>query len=152
VLIPLPLIGSVLWRNMVARWCDAVRLGVQAGLDLPRAINLAGEAVASPTLKADGRELAAALESGQPIDRAANGMMLLPATVPAVIALASQTNDLSTTLATLSDMYQQQAETRLTAIPGLLTPVLVILVGLVIGTVIIGLFLPFVTLISALMR
>src|SRR6185369_1254856 len=112
VLVPLPLIGSVLWRNMVARWCDAARLGVEAGLDLPRAIELAGDAVASPTLRADGRELTAALASGQPLDRAADGMLLLPATVPAVIALASRANDLPTTLGTLSEMYQQQAEAR----------------------------------------
>src|SRR5687767_10587247 len=45
VVLPLPLIGPVLRRNMIARWCDAVRLGVEAGLDLPRAVQLAGEAV-----------------------------------------------------------------------------------------------------------
>jgi type IV pilus assembly protein PilC len=153
VLVPLPLIGSVLWRNMAARWCDAARLAVQAGLDLPRAIELAGDAVASPTLKADGRELISALQSGQPLDRAGDAMLLLPATVPAVIALASQqSHDLPTTLGTLSEMYQQQAETRLGTIPGLLTPLLIILVGLVIGTVILALFLPFITLITALMH
>jgi type IV pilus assembly protein PilC len=153
ILVPLPLIGSVLWRNMVARWCDAARLAIQAGLDLPRAIELAGDAVASPTLKADGRELIATLQSGQPLDRAADTMLMLPATVPAVISLATQqTHDLAMTLGTLSDMYQQQAETRLGAIPGLLTPLLVIIVGIVVGTVILAMFLPFITLISGLMH
>src|SRR5687767_4652775 len=32
VMLPMPLIGPVLKRNLVARWCDAVRLGVEAGL------------------------------------------------------------------------------------------------------------------------
>jgi len=68
------------------------------------------------------------------------------------MALAGQTHDLATTLATLSEMYQQQAEMRIGSIPVLLTPLLVILVGVMVGTVILGLFLPFLSLISALMR
>jgi hypothetical protein len=38
----MPLVGPVLKRNLIARWCDAVRLGVEAGLDLPRAIEAGG--------------------------------------------------------------------------------------------------------------
>ena len=150
VIIPLPLIGSVLWRNMIARWCDAVRLAVQAGLDLPRAIELASEAIASPTLREDGRELIRALESGQPLDRAADRMLFLPATIPAAMALSDRSHDLAATLATLSEMYQQQAEVRLGMIPGVLTPMLIILVALLVGVVIMGLFLPFLALIRSL--
>ena len=126
-MLPLPLIGPVLRRNLIARWCDAVRLGVEAGLDLPRAIELAGEAVASPRLKRDGDELIGALSSGKTPDAVIGSTRLLPATVPAAMTLAAQNSDLPRTLATLSEMYQQQAETRLNLIPGLLTPLLILL-------------------------
>ena len=150
LLLPMPLIGTVLRRNMVARWCDAVRLAVEAGLDLPRAIELAGEAVASPRLKREGDELIGVINSGRPADAMIGSTRILPATVLAAISLASESGDLPRTLATLSEMYQQQAETRLNLIPGLLTPVLILLVSLLIGLVILGLFLPFITLIQSI--
>ena len=68
--------------------------------------------------------------------------------VVAAITLAAQNNDLARTLATLSEMYQQQAETRLNMIPGLLMPVLIMLMAVLIGVVVLGLFLPFITLIQ----
>jgi type IV pilus assembly protein PilC len=61
-----------------------------------------------------------------------------------------QNNDLARTLVSLSEMYQQQAETRLNLIPGLLTPVLILLMALLIGLVILGLFLPFISLIQSI--
>jgi type IV pilus assembly protein PilC len=71
---------------------------------------------------------------------------MLPATIVAAIALASKQNDLPAALATLSDMYQQQAQLRLALLPGLLTPILVIVIAIIIGTIILALFLPFLTL------
>src|SRR5439155_11309650 len=85
VVLPMPLIGSVLRRNLVARWCDAVRLGVQSGLDLPAAMELAGEAVGSPLLRCDGYELSAAVQAGETPDRVSTRM--LPATVAAAMTL-----------------------------------------------------------------
>jgi type IV pilus assembly protein PilC len=148
--VPLPLVGPVLERNLIARWCDAVRLGVQAGMDLPGAIELAGDAVGSPRIRADGRRLVDALAAGQPLEHA-QPTRLLPATVAAVISLGSQQHDLPTMLGTLSQMYQQQAETRLAMIPGVLTPILIIAISIIIGVVIAALFLPFLTLLRALM-
>ena len=150
LLLPLPLIGSVLSRNLIARWCDAVRLGVQAGLDLPRAIELAGEAVGSPRLKHDSDDLVQAVQSGQRVDMLAGHTRLLPATVPAAMSLSIPNQDLAATLGTLSEMYQQQAETRLALLPSLLTPILIILIAITIGFVILALFVPFISLIQAM--
>jgi len=148
--VPMPLIGPVIRRNMIARWCDATRLGVEAGLDLPRAIELAADAVASPRLKRDSDEVIGAINSGKTPDAVIGSTRLLPATVTAAMTLGQQNNDLPRTLATLSEMYQQQAETRLNLVPGVLTPLLIVLMAMLIGMVILGLFMPFIGLIQSL--
>jgi type II secretory pathway component PulF len=149
VLLHFPLIGTVLRRNLVARWCDALRIGVEAGLDLPAAIALAGDAVGSSKLRDDGQRLVGALESGVPLE-AGRPTRLIPHTVVAALELAQSHHDLPTTLATLSQMYQQQAETRLGMIPAILTPLLLILTALVIGFVVLALFAPFLSLLRAI--
>ena len=147
--LPLPLIGPILRANLAARWCDALRLGVRAGLDLPRAIELAGDAVASPALRRDSVELSAALQSGRTLDSVEH-TRVLPASVAAAMALATQHHDLDETMRTLSEMYQQQAEMRLAALPALLTPILILIIAVIIGTIIAALFLPFMSLLSML--
>ena len=140
--LPLPLVGPVLRLNLIARWCDALRLGVAAGLDLPASVELAGDVTGSPSLQRDGRGLVALLESGRPLSTPRPDDKLLPATVPAAIELASGHHDLPRTLETLADMYERQAESRLAALPAIITPLLVLLVAAVTGFVIAGLLLP----------
>ncbi|MEX0887430.1 MAG: type II secretion system F family protein [Phycisphaeraceae bacterium] len=150
LLMPLPIIGPILRRNLVARWTDALRVGVQAGMDLPAAFELAGDAVASPRMRAESQRLIAAMEAGGPIDRPV-GMRFIPATVPAAIQLASQRYDLAGMLENLSQMYQQQAELRLGAVQTLMTPALLIVIALVVGLIIGGLLAPLVQLMHFVM-
>ncbi len=149
VVLPAPLVGSVLRRNMIARWCDALRLGVEGGLDLPRAIALAGEAVGSKTLRRDGQLLITTLEQGRPLDDASRSLEMIPTTVIATLEFSRARQDLPATLGALAEMYQHQAKVRLTLIPAILTPLLLILTALIIGVVILGLFAPLVVLIQA---
>ena len=147
----MPLFGPPLRWNYVARWCDAARVGVEAGLDLPESIRLADDVVASPALRRDGAAMLAVLNSGQPLAASAAPVpRMLPATVPAAIELASQKSDLPNVLATLSELYQRQAEIRLSIIPSILTPLLMLLIAGLIGLVIAGLMLPLLRLFSVI--
>ena len=148
LVLPLPLIGPVLRANYVARWCDGAKLGVEAGLDLPQAIALGNDASGSHRLATDGAALAEALGAGRSLTSAPTS--LLPRTVPAAIQFASGYSDLGSTLDSLSDMYRRQAETRLEAVPGVLTPLLVLLIAFMIGFVIVALFAPLVSLLKGI--
>lgn len=147
VVLRLPLVGPVLRRSLVARWLDAVGIGVAANLDLPGAIELAGDAVRSPRLRHDGEQLIEALSAGRSVENT-GPLSLLPATVPATLALASQQADLPPALQSLARLYEQQAELRLGRIPLILTPLLLLLVALSIGLVIGGLMHPLVRMLQ----
>jgi len=149
VLLRLPLIGRALKLNLLARWCDALRLAVVAGMDLPSAIKLAADTVHSPALRRDSLELISALERGLPLE-AANATDILPAVVPPMIELASRSADLPAAMETLSSLYQQQAEIRIRGIPMILTPLLMIIVALLLGFVVAGLMMPMIRLLRYL--
>ncbi len=147
LLLPMPLVGVVLRRNLISRWCHAVALGVEAGLDLPAAIRLADDATASPKLGADGADLIAALESGQPLSSAAAGK-ILPPTVVAAMEFSASGGDLPIALRSLSQMYQQQAELRLGTIQAVLTPILLVVIGVAVGALMVAMFLPLLSVLA----
>ncbi|MCL2645531.1 MAG: type II secretion system F family protein [Phycisphaerales bacterium] len=148
VLLPMPVIGPVLKASLLARWCDGLRIGVASGLDLPQAIALTSDAMASPKLQQDARRLTTVIATGQKFDQFRSH--LLPATVPAAIELSGQSGDLASTLAIITQMYEQQAEQRLKMIPVILTPVMMVVVVCGIGLTITALFMPLVKIITSL--
>jgi len=149
VLLPLPLLGPIWRRNLLARWCDAVALGVDAGMDLPAAIALADDAIASPGLHADGQAIIAAVSNGRPISEAAVGK-ILPPIVPAAMELGVAQAQLAQNLHALSISYQQQSETRLATLQAVLTPIVLLILGAFLGALLLALFAPLITMIAVL--
>jgi type IV pilus assembly protein PilC len=145
----LPIVGGVLRQNLISRWCHAVALGVEAGMDLPAAIRLADDATDSRPLRADGATLISALAAGQPISSVHTGR-ILPQTVVAAMDASSPRGDLAITLRALSQMYQQQAEIRMGSVQAVLTPAVLILIGIFVGGLMVALFAPLLSLINNL--
>jgi type II secretory pathway component PulF len=149
VVMRLPLIGPVVSRSLVARWCDAVRLGVVGGMDLPQAMRTAADAVGSARIRDDAERMAAKLSGGQPLS-SSESFSVMPATVPAAIELSTRHGGLAQTLGTLAHMFQQQAQAKVGVIPAVLTPILLTMLTGIMGFIILAMFLPFVNLLSAI--
>jgi type IV pilus assembly protein PilC len=147
LLLPMPLIGAVLRRNLISRWCHAVALAVEAGLDLPAAITLADDATGSPRLAADGAAMIAAVNSGHPLS-AAGTPKILPPTVIAAMEMSADRGDLPITLRAMAQMYQEQAELRLETIQAILTPILLVVMGLAIGALMVAMFAPLLSVLN----
>lgn len=148
LVLPIPMVGSVLRFSLVARWLDAARIATDAGMDLPSAIALASDATGSPGLTRDGQAMIDAINVGKPLSGAHTHV--IPTTVPAAMEFAAGHHDLPTALATLSDMYVRQSEVRMQMIPTAVTPLAVIFIALLVGFVVAGLFSPFLTLIQGM--
>jgi len=143
----MPLVGAIVRKNLISRWCHAVNLGVEAGMDLTAAIKLADDATASPTLRAGGEAMIAALSAGRPLSDS-RAAAFLSATVTTAMEAASQRGDLAVTLRALSQMYQQQAELRIGSIQAVLTPILLLFIGVIIGGLMIAMFAPLLSVLS----
>ncbi len=149
LLLTIPLLSGVIARNLAARWCDAMYLGLDAGIDLTASLNLAGDVVHSPALQRDCRRLADTIEQGQPLDQTPR-LSVLPRAVPAAIELGSRSNDLPNTLVSLGQMYQNEAQWRINTVQAVLPPFLLLFVALSLGFVAVALILPLIKLITEL--
>ncbi len=147
---PLPLIGPVLRHGLIARWCDTVRLCVEGGLDLPRAMDLAGEAIGSPSLKQDGRRMQKCLSEGHDLPSCGR-LSVIPPTVVTTIDLAARQNQLASALDAATELHRQQAESRVGAVNVVLLPAMIVLLGLVVGGIVMALFLPLICLMQSVM-
>lgn len=148
VVLRLPLVGPVLKRSAVSRWCDAVKLAVMGGMDLPAAMRMGADAVGSKRLRGDAEKLATRLEKGEAID-SLERLSLIPGTVTASIEISSRQGGLAQTLGTLATMYHEQALAKVSLIPAMLTPLLLAILTGMIGFIVLAMFVPFVGLLQS---
>jgi type II secretory pathway component PulF len=146
---PLPLIGPILRWNLLARWCDALHLCIQAGMDLPAALRLAGNAIDSSRLRESSLLLADAVSAGRPMDQE-SFPAIMPPLIPTALQLGAEKNDLDAAVGSLATMYREQAEVRLAVLPQVLSPVLLIATAVAVGLAILSALWPLVWSIRSL--
>ncbi|MDB5325631.1 MAG: pilC [Phycisphaerales bacterium] len=144
----LPIIGRALRDSYVASWLDIASLGAAAGLDLPRALRLAGNAVALPSIQHDTDAIVGRLESGQPVGDVP--MSRLPATVPLAIEMATGPGQLPEALSSLANQFEQQARRQIAVLPSRVMPALLVCIGLLAGGIMYSLWVPLAQLLSGL--
>ncbi len=145
----IPVLGPTLRAGFVARWCDALRIGVVSGLDLPQAVELANAVTGSPALAADGAQMNQAMSRGLPLNQITPGQML-PASVAATIQSGIAGNNLPETLTVLSEGYTREAKTRMAIAPAIVTPVVLLFIGVIVFMLIYAMAQPFVQLLNGL--
>jgi type IV pilus assembly protein PilC len=70
--------------------------------------------------------------------------------VVTAMELSENQQGLASTLETLSDMSQQQADMRLSVAHIVISPILLVFIAFIVGFVVIGLFMPLVNLMSSM--
>lgn len=144
VLLRLPLIGPLLRHNAYARWCNALLLGIESGLPMPNATELAGQAVGLKPLVEDGPALTTQITQGESADPALRSRRwFLPPSIRAMIAYAHDRQTLPQTLEALTTTHQQVALARLAMLQSILSPILTILVSLLIVMCLLGITITF---------
>jgi type II secretory pathway component PulF len=141
LLYPLPLIGPILRCNILAGWCAALHLGVEAQMELPAALILAGDTTDSASLRAASRRLSEAVSAARPMDEETLPS-LMPPLIPTVLQLGAEQNDLPAAAANLAAMYRDQAEVRLNVLPQVLSPIFLMFTALSIGMALVSILLP----------
>lgn len=147
----IPLLGRIYRNGILARLCEALGLLVDSGCPLPEGIRLAAQATGSEKVILDSARLTEQLEKGVPVVEAGGVCRALPQILLYSVQLGCQRNSLKENLMELSRMYAQQTFGMQARLQSLLLPLMVVGIGMVIGTIIFALFLPMVKIVQVVM-
>jgi len=145
----IPVLGRVYHRSLLCRLADAMGLLVGAGCDMPNCLRLSAGATGSETIKSECEAVARQLEQGQNIVEAGQLCSAIPALFFYSMQLGYQRNELQDNLFSLSDMYAHQTRTNQSRLQAILLPLMLVVVGGAIGFMVMAIFLPLPTMISA---
>lgn len=147
----LPLVGRVLKNGLMARFSECMSILINAGCTMDDAVELSGQSSSSELLKQDCSLLAAQLKRGLSFLEAGMDCTTIPRLFLYSVQLGSQRNELKENLNSLGQMYAAKTFSLQAQMQALLMPLLIILVGGIVGTVVLAMFLPMVKIIQVLM-
>jgi type II secretory pathway component PulF len=145
----LPLFGPISAATRLSEFCHLLALLLEGQLPLPEALRLTGEGLQDSDMDRSCGIMAREVESGRSFAQAMSKLQRFPPGLPRLLGWAENRMSLSELLHLAGVLFETQARSRATLAATTVTVVCVIMV-LALIMVIPGLFLPLITLISAL--
>ena len=139
----LPVIGNFARDTDVVRFARTLSLLVKAGISVDRALALAGNTLANRRLR--DAIVAAAEETVRQGSTIADGFKRrpeIPEFVTNMVAVGEESGRLDEVLVEVAAFYQRELDRDLRHVTTLLEPILILLIGLVVGFIIFAMLLP----------
>lgn len=147
-LLRLPVLGNVLRKIAVARFCRTLGTLVSSGVPILEALEItaktAGNAVVEDAIMSTRRSI----EEGKTIAEPLKATDVFPAMVVQMVAVGEQTGALEAMLNKIADFYEDEVDEATANLLALLEPVMICFLGVVIGGIVISMYLPMFDLIS----
>ncbi|KHK61140.1 type II secretion system protein [Burkholderia sp. A9] len=141
-LLDAPLVGNALRRFATARWCRSLATLLGAGVPLADAFATLERTAGHPVFEQATAQIATRVLRGARLADAMHAAGCFPDDVVQPIAVAEETGALDTMLADIAALCERQLDARLDALAALGEPLIVIVLGALVGGLVIAMYLP----------
>lgn len=146
--IDLPIAGPLLRKTIIARIARMLGSLLHAGVDLLHAIDVVGPISGNAAYAAALRDLHAALREGDSISEPLAASKLFEPLALQLIAVGEETGTIDTMMLRIADFYETDVETTMMTVSALLEPILICVVGIMVGAIVYSIFVPLYTLVG----
>ncbi|MBC7252567.1 MAG: type II secretion system F family protein [Actinobacteria bacterium] len=144
----LPVFGSLLHKMSLSRFSRTLGTLVASGVPILQALEITSATVGNVLVAEAVEDVRASVKEGESIAKPLSQSPLFPPMVTQMLAIGEETGALDTMLNKVSDFYDSEVSATVEALTSLLEPVLIVFLGVVVGTIVISLYMPIFSLIS----
>jgi type IV pilus assembly protein PilC len=135
-------IGDVVQKVALARWSRTFAGAVSSGVPMLQAIKLTGETAGNIVVEDAMDDVYASVKRGGSIAGPITDNDIFPPMVGHMVAVGEETGQLDHMLSKVADFYEAEVDAKVKALTSLLEPVMIVVVGGMVGFIVISMYLP----------
>lgn len=151
LMLHLPVIGKVAYKTTVARWTRTLATLISAGVPILEALNITRETSGNEVYARMLGKVHAAIRQGDTFANPLRQSKTVDAIVVNMVDVGEETGDLDKMLMKVADNFDEEADVLVSAMMSMLEPILIVFLGSIVGTIVVAMFMPMVTMIQVLM-
>jgi len=137
-----PLLGEILLKVAISRFCRTLGVLLASGVAIVEALGLAERVSGNRVLAAAIRNASEGISHGEPLANALGASSIFPPLVVNTIAAGEQSGTVEEGLSRIADLLDGDVEARLGMLTALLEPILILVLGAIVGFIVLAMLLP----------
>src|SRR3984893_10802079 len=147
-----PLFGDVIRKTAIARFSRTLGTLVTRAVPILPALNITRETAGNTVIARPIGQVHEAVKEGESIVQPLEASGAFPPMVVSMIDVGEETGQLPEMLLKIADVYDDEVDTSVAAMTAALEPIMIVFLALVVGTIVIALFMPLISIISGLQQ
>jgi type IV pilus assembly protein PilC len=142
MMLKLPIVGPILVKAAIARYARTLATMFSAGVPLVEAMESVAGATGNIVYEQAVMRMRDEVATGQRLQRAMENTGLFPNMVVQMIAVGEESGSLDEMASKVADFYELEVDTAVDALSSLLEPLIMAILGVLVGGLVIAMYLP----------
>ena len=141
-------IGDVVTKVVMARFSRTLSTLVAAGVYIIKSLEITGQTAGNWVVEVALNEVRAKVHEGVPIAQPLVENPVFPPMVSQMVKIGEETGELEKMLGKIADFYEDEVDASIQSLTSIVEPIMMLLVGLMVGVIIIAMYLPMFRMLS----
>jgi type IV pilus assembly protein PilC len=137
-----PVFGDLVKKSAIARWTRTLSTMFAAGVPLVEALDSVGGAAGNYVYAQATKQIKHEVSTGTSLTIAMQNSGVFPTMVTQMCSIGEETGALDAMLGKVADFYEQEVDDAVEALSSLMEPVIMVVLGTLIGGMVIAMYLP----------
>ena len=146
----IPLFGDVQSKSAISRFTRTLGTLVTSGVPILQALNITRETAGNVVVANAIDKVHDAVKEGESMVAPLEGSGVFPPMVISMVDVGEETGQLPEMLLKIADVYEDEVDNSVSALTSMLEPIMIVILAVVVGTIVMALFLPLITVIQKL--
>jgi type IV pilus assembly protein PilC len=138
----IPIIGDILEKSAIARFCRTLAITFAAGVPLVDALKIVGGATGNAVFNDAALRIRDDVAVGHQLQLAMQQTGVFPNMVIQMAAIGEEAGSLDEMLIKVAEAYEEEVNNAVDALSSLLEPLIIVFIGCIVGTMVIAMYLP----------
>src|SRR5262249_20358888 len=148
LMLKLPVIGTLIRKVAVARFTRTFGTLVSSGVPILEGLRITARTAGNKVVEKAVMQCRAAVTAGKTLAEPLKASGVFPPMVTQMISVGEQTGALDAMLGKIADFYDDGGHTGVGAPPPLLEPLMIVILGVIIGGLVVAMYLPIFRLVT----
>jgi type IV pilus assembly protein PilC len=142
ILLRVPVFGDVVRKATIARWTRTLSTMFAAGVPLVEALDSVGGASGNAVYLEATKKIQTEVSTGTSLTTAMVGVNVFPNLVTQMVSIGEESGSLDAMLGKVADFYEEEVDEAVAALSSLMEPLIMVILGVLIGGLVIAMYLP----------
>src|ERR1044071_6276015 len=147
-----PLFGDLIRKTSISRFSRTLGTLVSSGVPILQALNITRETAGNTVIARAISQVHDSVKEGDSIMQPLEASGAFPPMVISMIDVGEETGQLPEMLVNIAEVSDDEVDNSVAALTSMLEPIMIVFLALVVGTIVIALFMPLISIISGLQQ